>query len=357
MGRWLLVDFPLFLTILLNMPRSARLDIIGALQHVMVRGIEKTDIFIDDSDRAFFVQRFSNLLQETETHCLAWSLMSNHFHLLLKPTEEKLSTFMRRLLTGYAVRFNLRHNRKGHLFQNRYKSIVCEEDPYLMELVRYIHLNPFRAGIVSDLDALDRYPWTGHSILMGAGTLKGQNTVEVLSYFGKGSKAARESYRGFVMDGVNLGKRDELVGGGLRRSLKAGLKEGERSFDERILGSGDFVESLLGNQQRGTTQTAVVSLPELVRQVGEVFGVSSEDIRAPGRSKPVVNARSAVSYIAYRKMGYSGEEIAPFLGITRSGVCRRAATGEELFRLEKRLQKLLHAGSVLPFYQQVTSVP
>jgi REP element-mobilizing transposase RayT len=165
------------------MPRAARIDIPGVLQHVIVRGIEKTDIFLDDTDRAFFLRRFSTLLQETGTQCLAWSLMSNHFHLLLRPTGEKLSSFMRRLLTGYAVTFNLRHRRAGHLFQNRYKSIVCEEDSYLLELVRYIHLNPLRAGLAADLQALDDYQWAGHSVLMGSGTLPGQYATEVLALF------------------------------------------------------------------------------------------------------------------------------------------------------------------------------
>jgi len=74
---------------------------------------------------------------------------------------------MRRLMTGYAVTFNRRHRRAGHLFQNRYKSVICEEDPYLLELIRYIHLNPLRAGLVKDLKELDRYPWTGHSAILG----------------------------------------------------------------------------------------------------------------------------------------------------------------------------------------------
>src|SRR5512136_676836 len=114
------------------MPRTARIDIPGLLQHVIVRGIERSDIFLDDDDRALFLERFSKLLVETGTECIAWALMTNHFHLLLRPQSTKLSFIMRRLLTGYAVVFNRRHNRSGHLFQNRYKSIVCEENPYLL---------------------------------------------------------------------------------------------------------------------------------------------------------------------------------------------------------------------------------
>jgi REP element-mobilizing transposase RayT len=135
------------------MPRLARLDIAGLLQHVIVRGIERRDIFSDDIDRQNFVDRVITLLSETGVRCYAWAILSNHFHLLLKPTATPLASFMRRLLTGYAMSFNRRHTRSGHLFQNRYKSIVCEEEPYLLELVRYIHLNPLTAG------AATRFCW------------------------------------------------------------------------------------------------------------------------------------------------------------------------------------------------------
>ncbi|MBE0616600.1 MAG: transposase, partial [Proteobacteria bacterium] len=144
------------------MPRAARLDVPGVLQHVIVRGIERRDLFVDDEDRGGFVARLSGLLMATKTELLAWALIPNHFHLLLRPHEETLAAFMRRLLTGYSVTFNRRHRRSGHLVQNRYKSIVCEEEGYLLELVRYIHLNPLRAGLVVDLAGLEGYRWCGH---------------------------------------------------------------------------------------------------------------------------------------------------------------------------------------------------
>jgi len=318
------------------MPRAARIDIPNILQHVIVRGIEKRDIFLDDSDRAAFVQRFSALLQETGTQCLAWALMSNHFHLLMRPTREKLSSFMRRLLTGYAVTFNLRHRRAGHLFQNRYKSIVCEDDPYLLELVRYIHLNPLRAGLVSALEGLDRFPWSGHAVLMGDQTLPGQDVAEVLAFFGKNTKAAREAYRQFISDAAGQGKRQDLVGGGLQRVLQSGVDESPIAFDDRILGSGEFVQSLLAERKEGHLRRPVVPLTALVIQVAEALGLTPEEIRAPGRSPQVANARSIISYLAFRKMGYTGEAVARELGISRSGVCRRACFGERLVLNDKR---------------------
>jgi len=132
------------------MPRQARLDAPGTLHHVIVRGIEKQLIFDDDQDRKKFVFKLGKLVRDTGTAVYAWSLMPNHLHILLRSSAYGLPRFMRRLLTGYAIGFNRRHKRWGHLFQNRYKSIVCEEDAYFKELVRYIHLNPLRAGLVRD---------------------------------------------------------------------------------------------------------------------------------------------------------------------------------------------------------------
>ena len=126
---------------------------------------------------------------------------------------------MRRLLTGHAVYFNRRHRRHGHLFQNRYKSILCQEETYLRELVRYIHLNPLRAGLVEDMKALDRYPYCGHSALMENVKRDWQQVDYVLGFFGKRKAEARKSYRTFVAKGVEQGQRPELTGGGLLRSV------------------------------------------------------------------------------------------------------------------------------------------
>ena len=113
-----------------------------------------------------------------------------------------VAQLVRRLLTGYVVTFNRRHRRCGRLFQNRYKSILCQEDTYLLELVRYIHLNPIRAGIVKNLKSLDRYSYTGHSMIMGKRKISLQDTDSVLQLFGKNKFAARKKYRDFVDKGI-----------------------------------------------------------------------------------------------------------------------------------------------------------
>ncbi len=129
------------------MPRQSRIDARGALHHVIVRGIARRKIFYDDTDRKRFLDRLGAIVSSCDLACFAWALIPNHFHLLIKTGTVPLSSAMRRLLTGYAVSFNKRHRRWGHLFQNRYKSILCQEEAYLLELTRYIHLNPLRAGL------------------------------------------------------------------------------------------------------------------------------------------------------------------------------------------------------------------
>jgi len=133
----------------------------------MVRGIERRRISEAPTDRRDFLTRLEVVVRQTGLQVLAWALLPNHVHLLVRTGPQPLATAMRRLLTGYAVAFNHRHKRQGHLFQNRYKSVLVEEEPYLLELTRYIHLNPIRARVVPNIVVLDRYPWTGHSAVMG----------------------------------------------------------------------------------------------------------------------------------------------------------------------------------------------
>ena len=161
------------------MPRLARLDAPGVLHHIMIRGIERRKIFRDDRDRDDFLERLSDILPATKTSCYAWSFLSNHAHFLLRSGESGISKVMAKLLTGYAVRFNRKYRRHGPLFQNRYKSIVCQEDAYLKELVRYIHLNPLRVNIVPDIQQLNRYPYSGHSTIDDSRGIRTHAGIEI----------------------------------------------------------------------------------------------------------------------------------------------------------------------------------
>lgn len=245
------------------MPRSARIDIPGQLYHIIVRGIERRDIFLDDEDRRLFVQRLSTLLEKTDTSCLAWALIPNHFHLLLRTSSVKLAAFMRRLLTGYAVVFNLRHDRHGHLFQNRYKSLICQNDAYLLELVRYIHLNPVRAHIVTDIEKLDRHRWSGHAVLMGKEEMNVQDTDTVLGHFGTTVTKARRAYKSFVADGIQLGRRDDLVG----------KPSTQGAADSRILGDPEFVEEIRTQETVTLGLESRTPIAEIASNVAAEMGI------------------------------------------------------------------------------------
>ena len=181
------------------MPRQARLDAPGTLHHVILRGSERGQIVADRQDREAFVARLGAGATATGTTIYAWALLPNHAHLLLRSGPRGLPRFMRRLLTGYAQAYNRRHRRHGHLFQNRYKSLVVEADAYFRDLVRYLHLNPLRAKLVPDLPRLDRSPWCGHRGLLRRESPAWQDRAYVLSWFGRSERAApiaRSSGRG-----------------------------------------------------------------------------------------------------------------------------------------------------------------
>jgi len=296
------------------MPRTARIDIPGVLYHVIVRGIERRDIFLDDEDRLSFVQRLSSLIEQTNTSCLAWALIPNHFHLLLRTSDVKLATFMRRLLTGYAVVFNLRHERSGHLFQNRYKSLVCQEDAYLLELVRYIHLNPVSAHIVSSLENLDRYSWCGHAVMMGKQEMKGQDTDSVLSLFGTTKAKARRQYRAFVADGITQGRRSDLVG-----RLAAVGRDLNGAADSRVLGDSEFAEEIRGREAAVDRIEARTPIAVIAGNTAAACGIPLRAISAGGRREAIVKARAMTCFLALEE-GYSVTHIARYLGMSRNGV-------------------------------------
>ena len=133
----------------------------------MARGINKGALFQDDPDRTKFRERLETCIVETKRSVYAWAFMDNHVHLLVKSGAKPVATLMRKLLTWYAVYYNRRHHRSGHFFENRCKSVLCQEDQYSLTLVRSIHLNPVRAGLVIHPRELDTYPWSGHTALAG----------------------------------------------------------------------------------------------------------------------------------------------------------------------------------------------
>jgi REP element-mobilizing transposase RayT len=331
------------------MPRKARIDAPSALHHIIARGIERRSIFTDDDDRDDFLKRLGFVLSETKTACYAWALLPNHFHLLLRTGNVPISSVMRRVLTGYAISYNCRHKRSGHLFQNRFKSILCQEELYLKELVRYIHLNPLRAKIVPDLKALSGYAYSGHSALMGKRQRPWQATEYVLGLFGNSAHSSRRSYALFVQKGRDQGRRQDLIGGGLVRSaggwsaLKSLRQAGFRQkADERILGDGDFVTDVLQTAQesldrRYRLKSQGYDFERIVGRVGAVLGLAPHQVVTAGKSRQAVEARDLVCYWASRELGISQVSLARGFGVTQPAVSAAIRRGEKIVS-EKGLQ-------------------
>jgi len=324
------------------MPRTARLDTPGLLHHIMIRGIERRKIFNDDKDREDLLERLSALLPETATQCYAWAFLSNHAHFLFRSGPRGIAGLMRRLLTGYAIFYNRRHKRHGQLFQNRYKSVICQEDRYLQELVRYIHLNPLRAKIVKDFEELDGYPYCGHSALTGKEKREWQDTEYVLRFFGKREGKARRAYRSYVENGISTGRHPELVGGGLIRSLggwdevkKSKLSGQERiKGDQRILGDSDFVMDVLSESgevfsRRYRLKNRGLHFGRVVERVSSLFGLEKDYITHRGRQRDRVRARDLLCYWCVAELGIPMADLARKLDMTLAAVSYAAKRGEE----------------------------
>lgn len=323
------------------MPRQARLDVPGALHHIMVRGIDKTDIFRDDEDKARFLERLGQNVEEGKCSVYAWVLMSNHVHILFQSGKDGISTTMRKLLTWYAQYFNRKHRRTGHLFENRYKSILCDEDSYLIALIRYIHLNPVRANIVTTLDELDRYPWSGHWTLIGKAKHPWMDVAHVLSTFGSTRRKAVNGYRRFMQEGFGQGRLPELTGGGLIRSkggwsqVLAARRSGRKEeYDERILGSGAFVNDILKEAEEKTKRQLKLrrsgkTITRIIEEECTKGRISQNELKGGGRRRKISLLRATIAKRGLDELGLSLAEIARHVGVTTSSIRKAVLRLEE----------------------------
>ncbi len=324
------------------MPRKARIDAPGAVHHVIGRGINRQEIFSDKKDYLKFLERFGDLLVETKTSCYAWALIPNHFHLLLKTGNQSISNVMKRLLTGYAINYNRRHGRAGHLFQNRYKSILCQEDTYLLELVRYIHLNPLRAKLVPNYERLGQYPYCGHAVMLGHKKNDWQDIAYILRLFGIKQGPAKRKYSDFVQKGIAQGRRPDLIGGGLLRSyggwsgVKSMMETGDyQKGDERMLGDGAFVTEVLAHaeeqlRKKYQVKTKGYDLEKLVDRVAEITNLTPEEIWDGTRDKKRTEARSILCFWAKEELGITQSKLTEKLNLTQSAISYAVRRGRLL---------------------------
>ncbi len=263
------------------MTRSLRIEYPGAVYHVTARGTGRQNIFLNDSDRTAFLARLLMTVNRHNWLCHAYCLMSNHYHLLLETSDGNLSAGMKLLNSAYAQYFNHSHDRTGHLFQGRFKAIVVEKDSYLLELCRYIVLNPVRSGIVK---SPGDYTWSSYRQTAGLYQLEDSplSTEWILSQFGFDKFAAEREYALFVND------FDDAV------------SPFEKTRGHLILGGEQFVESLVGSDQYR-------DLPEVPRNQRFLSRPSLEDLFASASDKV---GRNKAIYIAHIEHGYSQQEIA-----------------------------------------------
>jgi putative transposase len=322
--------------------RGPRLDAPDALHHVMARGIDHCMIFRAERDREDFVDGLRRAVVDGGAAVYAWSLLSNHFHILIRTGRTPLSLLMRRLLTAHAVRFNRRYDRCGHLFQNRFKSTLVHDETYFLELVRYIHLNPLRAGVISTIDELDTYPWTGHRSLVGDGAPSWQSVAAVLSCYGADVAGARVAYRRFVADGI--GRSDHELDGGacirrgnrwqvvdqLRRAREAWAPAERVLARPTTLGSLELALPILPPSQ--APRALAVDPSIIVERVVQQLGATTEALTAADRQRSVTAVRALLARLLVRGCGLSFNQTARVLGMSKWSVRRamqQTAAGRE----------------------------
>ena len=314
------------------MARKARIHVPGIIQHIMARGIEGKEIFADSEDRETFLEILAASLSIAGHKCYAWVLMSNHYHLLLRSSEDPLGIMMRRLNSKYARYFSSKYNRRGYLFQDRYKSIATQDQNYIEELVRYIHLNPYRSNNCTTIEELDRYPWSGHASIMGVQTSQFQDVETVLKRF----SGSRELYRTFIQEGIANGAEEGFINT-IRRSNEG--CEDVRNAGCWVIGDSEFVRNVLLSDANRRARVARYQkegfdISRLAEQVGEKAGIRADEIRKRTKDTTINEARKIFSYIGSKMLEMPKSELGKYFGISTAGVWRLAHEGRKV--VEKR---------------------
>jgi REP element-mobilizing transposase RayT len=307
------------------MARVARRDAPGAIHHVLVRGIERRRIFLDDDDRRDFIDRLARQITEGLGSCLGWTLMPNHVHLLLRTGERPLSEAMRRLNTGYARAFNLRHRRRGYLFQDRFRSILVEDDGYLRVVLRYIHLNPIRGKLVPSLDALARHSWAGHSRLMGFRRAGFQAVDEVLEWFAPEPRAARRALRHWMEEGL----REPGDRGPIRSAPPGSMpRPGSESESAIQVVAATLADATPPEIRARERRREGWTLELLAAWACAEMEADLAEVRRGGRGRPESRARSLIGHLATRELGYTLLEVSAFTGVTAGPMSRSVRRGD-----------------------------
>lgn len=319
------------------MPRTYRVDWENSVHHVMARGIEKGDIFKYDTDRADFVDRLERCVKETDASILAWALMPNHVHLLVRTGTVPLWKFMHKLLTGHAVYYNTKYDRVGHLFQNRYRSILVQTETYFMKLVRYIHRNPLKANIVQNTDMLNKYPWTGHLGLIFPGLYSWQDTKYVLKEYNGNKMDKICQYMNFIQDpGGNDSEMfydygNIIMGSdGIKKINTTSICSSGVHTQFRVLGNLDFARKVydrISENEKGNLRdrsSEHLDIRSVLEYASETWNISIRLLTSGVKQRRVASAREFVCFTLNRTLGVKLTDCAKLLNITPAGVYKSA---------------------------------
>ncbi len=319
------------------MARKPRVHYPGALYHVICRGNQRQIIFRADTDRRRYLKLLNQYGRRYQFQLYAYVLMTNHVHLLMQVAKYPLAKIMQGLQQSYTLYFNRKYKLVGHLFQGRYKGILCDRDSYLLELVRYLHLNPVRSEIVAD--PAD-YPWSSHRDYLNSGATKGTAVVQtdwVLEQFAPDMARARRKYKEFVSDGIGSGHRDDFYD----------IKE------QRFLGDDQFVDKINRHLDLDSPPKIRVDLSTIESAVSRRYEYAAELLHLRTKEHRGSFVRAVVAYLG-QELGtiklnevaarYGRDQVSLSLGLKR--LRERLAQEADLSKNIGGLLKELRAGKI-----------
>lgn len=301
------------------MARKPRLFYPGAEYHVLLRGNAGQDIFFENQDQRYFYRLLQEGHEKFGHRIHAFCLMANHVHLALQVADIPLSRVMQSLSQRYTGWINRQRKRRGHLFQGRYKALLIDAEAYLLELVRYIHLNPVRAGVV---ESVEDYPWSSYHAYLGRKELTWLTTNWVLAQFSNRRSTARKKFREYIREGYGEGRKEEF---------HSGTKEG------RILGSDRFFEEVLS--LKGEKVGSEVTLDQILERVCHSYGIEVESLTSAGRQHRLSEVRAMISWIVRETRQLSLTELSQRLNRDISSLSVSARRLVEKSTLDSHLSK------------------
>lgn len=287
------------------MARKPRIHAPNAYYHVIQRGVERRDVFVDDRDYERFLRTLGDAAREDDWRVHAYCLMSNHVHLVVQAGVEPIAKAMQRLFFRYAGAFNRRHQRSGHLFQGRYKAVLVASDPYIQELVRYVHLNPVRAGVER---IPERFRYSSHRYYIGGDEPDWLTTRSVLGMFGSRLSTARRRFGQFVEEGIG-------------KEVVLDFKSASSKKHDLLVPEGYETEVLRRSNEKLAEK---VDLGAVIKAVERAYGMELDELGREGRHRQRSEARGMVALVARERTDATLSELARLFGRDTGTLSRSA---------------------------------